>query len=214
MTKKFLPKLFKILRLILVGSPSRNLMDVDVDAFSSSQMGSKLWLTERLEECLSRLEAPVAGYKIWIYAGWYGITNLIIRTRGVIPVEYVRCIDRDPTCAPIADRINKFWEWQDWQFKSLTGDVNEVNYSQDNPHIVINTSIEHMGPGPWFDMIPKGTIVAVQGSDLPHDDHVRRINSVGELRSACPMSSELYSGSIAFNYPGLELKRYMIIGIK
>ena len=207
-------QLLNFLKKLLVGSPSGNLMDVDVDAFSSSQVGSKLWLTERLEECLSRIEAPSAGYKIWIYGGWYGVTNFIMRTRGVIPVEYVRSIDRDPLVQPIADRINKFWEWQDWQFKALTGDVNTAQYTQDNPHIVINSSVEHMGPGPWFDRIPKGTIVVVQGSDLPHDDHVRRIHSVDELRSACPMSSELYSGSIAFNYPGLELKRFMIIGIK
>lgn len=193
----------------------RSAPKVDLDAFSSSQVGSKLWLTERLESVLAnQVQAPVSGYKIWIYGGWYGITNLIMRVRGVIPVEYVRCIDRDPACEPIADKINKFWEWQDWQFKSITGDVNEVNYSQDNPHIVINSSVEHMGPGKWFDMIPKGTIVVLQGSDLPHPDHVRRIHSVDELRSACPMSSEFYSGSITFNYPGLELKRFMIIGIK
>jgi len=189
-------------------------MDVDVDAFSSSQVGSKLWLTERLEECLADIQPPAAGYKVWIYGGWYGITNFIMRTRGVIPVEYVRCIDRDPTCEPIADRINKFWEWKDRQFKAITGDVNEVNYSQDNPHIVINSSVEHMGPGQWFDMIPKGTIVVVQGSDLPHPDHVRRILSVDELRSACPISKELYSGTITFNYPKLSFTRYMIIGIK
>lgn len=197
-----------------MGSPSPTLHEVDLDSFASSQIGSKLWLIERLEECLATIQAPTAGYKIWLYGGWYGVTNLLMRVRGVIPVELVRSIDRDPAVEPIADRINKFWEWQDWQFKAITGDVNEVNYSQDNPHIIINSSVEHMGPGPWFDRIPKGTIVVVQGSDLPHDDHVRRILTIDELRSACPMDRELYSGSITFNYPGLELKRFMIIGLK
>ena len=197
-----------------MGSPSPSKHEVDLDAFASSQIGSKLWLIERLEECLADIQPPTAGYKIWLFGGWYGVTNLLMRVRGVIPVELVRSIDRDPTCEPIADRVNKFWEWQDWQFKALTGDVNEVSYAQDNPHIIINSSVEHMGPGPWFDRIPKGTIVVVQGSDLPHDDHVRRIHSIDELRSACPLDRELYSGSITFNYPGLELKRFMIIGFK
>ena len=85
---------------------------VDLDAFSSSQTGSKIWLVDRLEGALRDITAPVAGYKIWIYGGWYGLTNFILRVRGNIPVEFVRSIDRDPTCEPIADRINSYRDWE------------------------------------------------------------------------------------------------------
>lgn len=187
---------------------------VDLDAFSSSQTGSKIWLVDRLEGVLKDITPPVGGYKIWIYGGWYGLTNFILRVRGFIPVEFVRSIDRDPSCESIADRINKFWEWQGWQFKAQTGDVNGVAFLRDNPHIVINTSVEHMGKGVWWDSIPKGTIVALQGSDLPHKDHVEPISSVEQLKALFPMTEVLYEGKIEFNYPDSSMSRIMVIGIR
>jgi len=191
----------------------RSAPQVDLDAFSSSQIASKAWLCERLEECLKGLTPPVAGYKIWIFAGWYGVTNFMLRTRAIVPVEFVRSIDLDPTCEPIADRINKFWEIQGWQFKAQTGDINNTTYFHDNPHIIIMTSAEHVKSLKWFLDIPRGTIVAIQGSDLVIPDHVNPISSVEQLKEAYPMECH-YEGSITFNYPTHSFNRHMIIGIK
>lgn len=186
----------------------------DYDSFASSQVASKAWLVERLEECLHPLQAPADGYKVWIFAGWYGVTNLIMRTRAVIPIKYVRSIDRDPACQPIADKINKFWEIQDWQFKAQTGDINYIDYSVDNPHVIIMTSAEHVAETKWFDDIPKGTIVAIQGSDLRIPDHINTITSQEDLKDLYPLAECLYSGSITFNYPNNSFTRHMIIGHK
>ena len=185
----------------------------DYDSFASSQIASKVWLIERLEECLQPLTPPVAGYKIWLFAGWYGLTNLLMRVRAVIPVANVRSIDRDPGCQPIADRINKFWEIQGWQFKAQTGDVNNIAYFEDNPHIIIMTAAEHVIGDKWFKDIPMGTIVAIQGSDLDIPDHVNKIKDLDRLKELYPLDI-WYQGSISFNYPASSFTRHMIIGQK
>jgi len=187
---------------------------VDLDAFSSSQIASKAWLAERLESATEQLEPPVSGFRIWIYGGWYGITNLMLRARGVVPISYVRSIDQDPDCEQIADRINKFWEIQQWQFKAQTADVDHVTFQMDPPHMIINTSTEHMKSKQWFDNITTGTIVVLQGSDLPHDDHVAVYNSLEEFCDAFPVKTELYRGAIEFNYPTHSFRRWMVIGLK
>ena len=208
--------LLKIIKQLFVGSPSGNPMDIDVDAFSSSQMGSKIWLVSKLEECLAGFkQRPDKGYRIWILAGWYGVTNLIIRTRHIIPVEHVHSIDCDPSCEPRADRINKFWEWQGWQFKAHTADANKLVYNRDNcPHIVINSSVEHFTSREWFDRIPKGTLVAMQACDLPHDSHVAAYACTEDLLREFQLSEFLYSGSLVFSYPEKDLTRFMVIGVK
>ena len=200
----------KLLEWLGVKTIDANL--VCLDAFSSSQLGSKIWLADRLEQCLDKIDPPVAGYKIWIYGGWYGITNLVLRIRERVPIEFVRSIDRDPDCEYIADRINKLWEWQGWQFKAQTGDVNTVAFPRDNPHIIINTSVEHMGTGPWWDTIPEGTIVVLQGSDLPHDDHVAVVRDLEQFKQLFPMTEVLYEGTMTFNYPTGDMSRFMLIG--
>jgi hypothetical protein len=187
---------------------------VDLDAFSSSQIASKAWLAERLESALEPIEPPAGGFRVWIYGGWYGITNLVLRVRGVLPIAYVRSIDVDPDCETVADKINKFWEIQQWAFKALTADVNRVAFELDPPHMIINTSTEHMTSRAWFDNIVSGTIVALQGSDLPHDDHVAVYDNLEAFAAAFPLSNELYRGAIEFNYPTHSFRRWMVIGLK
>jgi hypothetical protein len=189
---------------------------LNLDAFSSSQVGSKIWLVQNLEECLTGFkEHPDKGYRIWILGGWYGVTNLIMRSRAVIPVEQVHSVDMDPDVGYFADRVNKFWEWQNWQFKSHTADANKLSYTVEHkPHIVINSSVEHFDSMEWYDRIPSRTLVVLQACDLPHDDHVTDYNSIDDLKSRFPMVEELYSGTMEFKYPERTLTRFMVIGIK
>lgn len=188
---------------------------ISLDAFSSSQLASKLWLTEQLEECLQHWKAaPEQGYKVWILGGWYGLTNLLIRSRGVIPIAHIRSLDIDPECQPIADRINKFWEWQEWQFKAQTCDVNKLDYSVDTPHIVINTSVEHIESDQWYKNIPTNTLVVLQANDQPHDDHVWVCESPKDLIKRFGVTECLYEGTIEFKYPTGNWNRHMIIARK
>lgn len=187
------------------------LANVNLDSFSSGQIQSKLWLIRELEECLVEETKPQT---VWLLAGWYGLTNLLIRTRGRIPILEVRSFDSDPECEPIADRINNLWEWQGWQFKAFTKDINDLEWSSP-PDIVINTSCEHIHSQQWFWDIPEGTVVAIQGNNMEHIDHVAQWMSLEDFQRDFPMGETLYTGSREFVYEGEKpWTRFMLIGIK
>ena len=181
-------------------------MNVDKDAFSSGQVGSKIWLCEELERLLwsSRMT--------YIYGGWHGVLGFLLLSRGKFSVTSIRSIDVDPSCQSVADMINENWVWQQWKFKALTEDCNtfEPVYGD----LVINTSTEHFTSKQWFDNIPKGTRVVLQGNNMPHDDHYVHSETLTDFANEYPLHSTVFTGEKEFVYPTWAFKRYMIIGIK
>jgi hypothetical protein len=189
-----------------------NKINLEADAFSSSQIQSKIWLVSILESITNKHFSKKTNYKIWILAGWYGITNFILRTRNNIPASEVRSFDLDFSCEPIANQINNLWHWQKWQFKAETIDINNLDYSNP-PDIVINSSVEHIDQNLWFEIIPKGTLVCLQASDLDHEDHISIYKSLEDLIERFSLEV-LYQGVKRFEYDDHGFNRYMIIGFK
>lgn len=180
-------------------------MNVNKDAFSSGQVGSKLWLCKQLE--LTDLYSKETA----IYGGWHGITAFLLLSRGRFNVERIRSYDIDPTCEPIADMINENWVWQDWRFKAFTADCNTVQTDAD---LIINTSTEHFTSMAWWNNIHPGTAVALQGNNMMHEEHVNVTESLEEFCEQYPLAQELYRGTLNFVYPAWQFQRFMIIGIK
>jgi len=181
-------------------------LNVDKDAFSSGQIGSKLWLCEQLEQCFDTIDT------IWIYGGWYGLSAFLLRSRNNIRIKKIRSMDVDPACESVADMINENWVYRDWQFKALTEDCNTV--VPINVDLIINTSTEHFDSLQWWNNIPQGTVVALQGADMIHDDHVYEFNNLAEFANTFPLSKTLYTGTKEFEYPTWNFTRFMIIGEK
>jgi len=181
-------------------------LTIDQDAFSSGQIGSKIWLCEELERLYDRID------EIWIYGGWYGLTAFLLRSRNNINVKKIRSIDVDPNCEVVADMVNEYWKWQDWQFKSVTMDCNTVVPTRVD--LIINTSTEHFESLEWFNQIPKGTAVALQGADMPHLDHVFDFQNLTQFEQTYPLNTVAFSGVKNFNYPEWSFNRFMLIGIK
>jgi hypothetical protein len=181
-------------------------MNVDKDAFSSGQIGSKIWLCEELEKLnwTSNLT--------YIYGGWHGLTGFLLLSRGKFQVDKIRSLDIDPSCEAIADMINENWVYQDWQFKSHTADCSILKPTLGNPDLIINTSTEHFDTLEWWNNIPKGTYVALQGNNMPHDDHVIHSTSLDDFCNLYPLDSVLYKGELEFSYPDWSFTRFMLIG--
>lgn len=186
---------------------------MDFDAFSTAQMQSKIWLVDRLERILEEHRPIEDGYRIWILAGWYALANLLIRLRNKIPVLEVRSFDQDPTCEAIADSINNLWVYRAWEFKAHTADINVLEYNP-RPDVVINSSVEHMRSNEWFENIPKGTMVCLQASDMPDEDHVNSISSSRNLIEQYPLEEVFYEGTKRFEFEDKAFNRVMIIGVK
>jgi hypothetical protein len=182
--------------------------NVDKDAFSSGQISSKIWLCEELEQLFDQIDT------IWIYGGWYGLSAFLLQSRGNIQIGKIRSYDLDPECQAIADMVNENWVIQDWKFKAKTQDCNLLDLDWNGPDLVINTSTEHFESLDWWNSIPKGTTVALQGNNMPHDDHHIHTSSLDEFVSAFPLSTVQYTGQREFTYPDWKFTRFMLIGIK
>ena len=190
---------------------------VQADAWSDSQVASKLWLCQHLELLLEGIPYFKHDHRVAVYAGWYGILPFMLLTRDNIRyVKWIRSIDIDPVCESVADEINCHWVMEDWKFKAVTRDVNEQKWTMpyNDPTIVINTSTEHFDKQDWFFKIPEGVLVALQSTDMEHEEHVNTVDSIQEFENRYPLSKVEYSGEKKFSYPDREFRRFMVIGRK
>ena len=184
------------------------ILNVDKDAFSSGQIGSKIWLCEELEKLFTTVDIA------WIYGGWYGVAAFLLRSRGQLHIDIIRSYDVDPCCEQIADMLNENWVYQDWKFKAFTADCNKLDIQSNPPDLLINTSTEHFDSLDWWNSIPQGTTVALQGNNMEHDDHHVHSDSLEDFINQFPVTQTLYTGQREFVYPTWEFTRYMLIGTK
>jgi hypothetical protein len=182
------------------------MISIDKDAFSSGQIGSKIWLCEELERLNWHSSLT------YIYAGWYGITAFLLLGRGRFNVDKIRSLDIDPACEAIADLINENWICQEWKFKAFTQDCN--NYQGQYGDLIINTSTEHFHSRDWYNNIPAGTRVVLQGNNMPHDDHFVHSTSAEDFAKDYNLSTVDFIGSKDFVYPDWSFTRFMLIGTK
>jgi hypothetical protein len=190
-------------------------MILDNDAFSSGQMGSKIWLARKLELVVRDYQSQglfKQPLRIGIIGGWYGILNLVLGIRENLDIRYVRSIDLDPEACKNADLVNEYWVWKNWKFKSLCADANDTELFDYD--VVINSSVEHIDSLEWYDNIPEGTLVVLQSNDMPHDDHVSNHTSLAEFSKSFNLSKTAFEGELRFDYGTWQFDRYMKIGIK
>lgn len=213
--------------------PTSETFPVHKDAFSSGQVGSKLWLCEELERILLARVKKTSGDVVWIYGGWNGVLGFLLLSRGKVPMT-VRSFDADPACEQIANTLCENWVWREWQFRAFTKDCNELSPSTGDavtagdagasgdfkaefgppPSIVINTSVEHFDRDDWFQKIPSGTLVALQAADFDHDGAVSVFKSERALSERYPLKEKLFSGEMKFDYSSWSFRRFMTIGVR
>ncbi len=188
-------------------------MNVNVDAWSSGQIDSKLWLCRELEK-IPRTKPQT----IWILGGWYGLLAFLLFSRERMPIRAIRSFELDGSASDAADKINENWVWRQWQFKSFVKDANTLVYEKgefgDKPDIVINTSTEHFSEKNWFHAIPPGTLVALQSNNMEHSTHTSLVHSLQEFRAEFPLEVESYGGVLKFEYPTHSFERYFLLGRK
>jgi hypothetical protein len=177
------------------------------DVFSSGQIGSKIWMCEELEK--TGWESNLTQ----IYGGWWGLSAFLLLSRGIYKVKQIQSFDIDPNCETIADLINENWVWQNWKFKAYTEDCNKLNVTLGD--VIINTSTEHFSSKKWFDRLPYGTNVVLQGNNMKHDEEDTVITeTLADFTSLYPLSEINFKGQKIFEYPDWKFTRFMIIGTK
>ncbi len=191
------------------------------DCFSRGQLQSKLWLVHELKKCNADLGT------VFLCAGWYATLATMLFESG-IRINKIRSFDIDDSCRSIAETFNSPWVKQDWKFKTITQDINEINYSMhtynvkradgskceisDSPDTIINTSCEHIENfTEWYAKIPKGKLVVLQSNNYYEvEEHVNCAKDITEFGNMARMQNILYSGELELS----KYKRFMLIGYK
>lgn len=172
---------------------------------------SKIWLAHELARILKQQDiesVPVA----YMLGSWYGNQSTILRKMGV-PIDTIIDVEKNKQWLEQGQQIQKALGLTG--IKSMNADANRIDFRQlANPGLVINTSTNDMPDHGWFDHIPEGTLVVLQGRDhQPRgSEHVYR--SPEEILELYPLENVLYKGSRHLQDPETKYNRHMVIGIK
>lgn len=199
------------------------------DAFSRSQIKSKIWLVEELEIVRQKLPEPV--YKhVAIFAGWYGQLKSIYDKK--LTYRKIRNVEIDRNACEASDYIFNLPELENYKVKSINANINDLTLHKNGyewdvenfregtkysekflPDLIINTSAEHMTEE-WYNQIrfknmDSNPIVAIQSNNLfDISDHINCVHSVDHMKKKFPMREILFEGELQLK----GYKRVMLIG--
>ena len=191
------------------------------DCFSRGQLQSKLWIIKELTTLSLDLGT------VFLCAGWYAtLATMLFESK--VKVDKIRSFDIDPSCRSIAETFNKPWVKDNWQFKSSTKDIMDINYEfesyeviradgtacplDDTPDTIINTSCEHIENfEEWYDLIPNGKLVILQSNNFFEvEEHINCATDLDDFSKMAPLEHVYYKGELELE----KYTRYMKIGYK
>ena len=190
-----------------------NFTNINTDAWSSGQIGSKIWLINEAQRNLPNLD-----WQFFLLGGWYGILAFMLKMKSNLNIRRIVNFDINPNVCEISMRINDFWRWKE-EFISHDADINIISYEyyfdSRYENLFINTSTEHMSNKNWWSNIPDSSWVILQSTNMKHEEHLDLVNSSDELSEKFPMKTLKYRGELFFNYHNNNnFFRYMLIGKK
>jgi len=199
------------------------------DAMSRSQIKSKIWLIDELENVRQQIPDPV--YKhILVMAGWFGQIKSIYDKK--LTYRKMRIVEMDKSACETSDYIFNLAELENYKVKAINADINNLTLHKNGyewdvenfkegtkysekflPDLIINTSAEHM-TDEWYKQIrfkemSSNPIVAIQSNnlfDIP--EHINCVHSVDHMKKKFPMREILFEGELQLK----GYKRVMLIG--
>lgn len=194
------------------------------DAFSRSQVKSKIWLIDALEKIDSNFN------NVLILAGWYGQLKSIYDKR--LTYAKMRIVELDKGACEASDYIFNLSNLENYKVKSVNANINALTLHKNGyewdvenfkegtkysekflPDLIVNTSAEHMTEE-WYNQIrfkqmDSNPIVAIQSNnlfDIP--EHINCVHSVDHMKKKFPMKEILFEGELQLK----GYKRVMLIG--
>ena len=194
-----------------------NHAELNMDAWSDGQVGSKLWLCQNVEKVLN--EKNVGPATIWIYGSWYGTLAYMLLSRERLNIKKICCFDIDPEANKIAAKVLNHWICQGVEIEIIEQDCLAITpdssmYQTAKPDLIINTSCEHMNSYQWWEQFPQGTLFALQSTDMTHPTHINCATSLEHFQSQITPSQFAVAAEKKFSYPGFKFSRFMLIGEK
>jgi len=168
-----------------------------IDALSSGQINSKIWLIDELKNLDTSFENTL------VIGGWLGLSSNWIMKNKIS--KNITNLDLDADAIKFSDELNKYVTGYN---EGIVEDITQFSHNEYD--LVINTSAEHMNEE-WFENIKLGTTVVIQTNDF-HDlpEHINTVNDIDDMKSKFPMSNILFEGVKDV----VRYNRYMLIGKK
>jgi hypothetical protein len=198
-----------------------------LDALSKSQIASKQWIVDQLNEI--QLDRAIGN--VVVVGGWYGILPYMMFNQ-LETTKRICSIDLDETVHQPAREFNRK-NWSPYQsphlcrFQSIQYNAYDINWKEDRsmvipmdteqyvlfPNTIINTICEHLPDIPaWMNTIPNNKLVVLQSNNkYDEPDHIN-----------CSPSLEHFAEQVEWKFrttlfkqsqPMGSYDRYMIIGI-
>ena len=169
---------------------------------------SKLWLARELKQVLGNQSVPVA----YVLGSWYSNMSTILR-KAHVPIELIVDVEKNKKWLDTGHQVQQDLGINGVEY--MAADANQIDYRQlSEPGVVINTSTNDMPDHGWFDNIPAGTIVALQGRDTQPKGSEHTYRNPDALLELYPLEQLLYQGSLKLQDPETEYHRHMVIGTK
>lgn len=165
-----------------------------LDAFWDGQIHSKIWLSEILNKYYdSKIPS-----NIYIFGGWLGVLANILFQNSEFYVDTIYNIDIDLWCKPNSEKLNQTYVNMQ-RYQADTADMRDYQYN-DTAHIIINTSTEHVSQetyDQWYDNIPQGSLVVIQGNDFfSCDEHVRCNIDLDDFITTNRVTDPIFAGQL------------------
>lgn len=173
-------------------------------SFTPDLVFSKFWLMRELAQIQPEIST------MYILGSWYGNLALFLTRYGQPQVDHIINVEINPeflkTGKKLLDQMGAD------RVEYMLKDANDLDYRQlDSNSAVVNTSLTDMQGQEWFERIPPGTLVALQGRDRNANQNFR---SARDIQKRFPLKQVLYAGELDLEDPETEYTRYMTIGKK
>lgn len=172
-------------------------------SFTPDLVFSKLWLLKELNQIQPQID------RMYVLGAWYSNLAILARHFNQPRAKQIINVETNSEFLHTGESILRGMGAHNVYF--LAKDANDVEYDVTDQSVVVNTSLTDMQGRAWFDNIPAGTLVALQGRD--HDPN-RNFHSAGDIQRRFPLSTVLYHGELELEDPETPYSRVMTIGKK
>ncbi len=156
--------------------------------------------------------------KIWILGSSYSLLAQQLLTRERISISLIRSFDLDKSAVEFSNKFLETWVWKDWSFRAFHLDANKLKFNETafggEPDLVINANVEKFASRNWWDNIPSGKLVVLQGRLEDNSDYVFKNPNLTAIKNEFALEKVLFEGTKTFTFAQYSTTRWMLIGTK
>jgi len=172
-------------------------------SFTKDLTNSKLWLCEKLKQCLKGKDAG----NIYALGSWYGNIGIYLQEKG-IDFDKLYLVEKDMKLLQESKKLLKNL-FDEGKLVLMHMDAKDVRYER--PCTIINCSTNEMSHE-WMEKVPDGTLICVQSRNNI-DEATIYTDDIGEFSDNFPMKKTLYLGKKTLKDPEDDYERFLKIGI-